>query len=123
MPYMPSDFKSQEALLDIRDNILLARAFVTGLTFDEFKQSRLHVYAVIRAVEIISEASRRLSDEIRARHGHLPWRAIRDTGNVYRHEYDNVAEDRVWRTVQTTLTPLLVAIECEIAAFDTSDKP
>jgi uncharacterized protein with HEPN domain len=36
-------------------------------------------------------------------------------GNVYRHEYDNVAEDYVWRTVQQSLAPLLAAIEDEIA--------
>jgi len=36
-------------------------------------------------------------------------------GNVYRHDYDNVAEDIVWRTVQRGLIPLLAAVEGEIA--------
>ena len=36
-------------------------------------------------------------------------------GNVYRHNYDNVAEEYVWRTVQHSLAPLLVAVEDEIA--------
>ena len=35
-------------------------------------------------------------------------------GNVYRHDYDNVAEDLVWRTVHQSLEPLLVAVEEEI---------
>ncbi|MEA2727032.1 MAG: hypothetical protein QOD93_3462 [Acetobacteraceae bacterium] len=39
-------------------------------------------------------------------------------GNVYRHDYDNVAEDFVWRTVQYSLAPLLAAIESEIARLD-----
>lgn len=37
---------------------------------------------------------------MRDRHPHLPWRAILGVGNVYRHDYDNVAEEFVWRTVQ-----------------------
>jgi uncharacterized protein with HEPN domain len=65
--------------------------------------------------QIISEASRRLPDDLRARHPKLPWRAIRDTGNVYRHQYDNVTEARVWETVHRDLPPLLHAVEAELA--------
>ncbi len=107
MPSMPFDVRTRDALFDIRDNIILARQFVSGMTFDTFKASRLHFYATVRAVEIISEASKRLPDDIRDRYPDLPWRAIRDTGNVYRQEYDHVAEDRVWRTVQVALLPPL----------------
>lgn len=62
--------------------------------------------------------ARRLSPEMRARHPDLPWRAIMGVGNVYRHDYDNVAEDFVWRTVQHSLTPLLTVVENEIAQLD-----
>ncbi len=116
MQSTPFDAGTRDALLDIRDNIILARQFVSGLTFDEFKESRLHFYAAVRAIEIISEASKRLPDDLRNRHPDLPWRAIRDTGNVYRHEYDNVAEDRVWRTVHVALSPLLDIVSRELEA-------
>jgi uncharacterized protein with HEPN domain len=106
------------ALYDIRDNILLAQQFVEGLTIESFTASRLHFYAASRAIQIISEASRRLPDGLRERHPHLPWRAIRDTGNVYRHQYDNVTETRVWATVHHDLPPLLAAIEAELSLPD-----
>ena len=67
-----------------------------------------------RCLEIISEASRRLDDEIRARHPNLPWRAITGAGNVYRHGYDNVTEQFVWRTVNDSIAELLAAIELEL---------
>jgi uncharacterized protein with HEPN domain len=114
---MPSE-KLSFILYTIRDNIIFAREFVEGLTFETFQNSRLHFYAVTRALEIISEASRRLPDELRERHSHLPWRSIRDVGNFYRHEYDNVAEAYVWETVQVHLAPLMVAVAAEIAALD-----
>jgi hypothetical protein len=47
-------------------------------------------------------------------HPQLPWRAIMGVGNVYRHDYDNVAEEFVWRTVNQSLGPLLAVVESEI---------
>jgi uncharacterized protein with HEPN domain len=113
---MPSD-AVQDALLDMRDNIVLARTFLAGLDFTAFQNSRLHVYATTRALEIVSEASRRLPEDLRTRHAHLPWRAIRDTGNFYRHQYDNVLDSYVWTTVHDDLPPLLAAVEQELQAF------
>ena len=69
--------------------------FVAGLTEDEFEADQRTFYAVTRCLEIISEAARRLSPELRSRYPDLPWRAIMGVGNVYRHDYDNVAEDFV----------------------------
>ena len=71
-------------------------------------------YAVMRALEVISEAARRLPASVRERHPQLPWRAIMDVGNVYRHDYDNVAEEYVWRTVNRSLDPLLIVVIEEI---------
>jgi uncharacterized protein with HEPN domain len=47
------------------------------------------LYAIIRSLEIISEASRRLSDELKARHAGIPWREMAAAGNFYRHNYED----------------------------------
>jgi hypothetical protein len=65
--------KAQLALMDIRDNILAAKRFTDGLSFDQFKQSDLHFYAVTRALEIVSEAARRLPASFRERHASRSW--------------------------------------------------
>jgi uncharacterized protein with HEPN domain len=91
-----------------------------GLDYASFAESRRDIYAVTRAIEIISEACKRLPPELRARHPHMPWRDIRDVGNFYRHQYDNVAESYVWRTAQDYLPPLLVVVLSEIAILDAS---
>jgi len=72
--------KAIMALFDIRDNIFAAQRFTAGFSFDQFRDSQLHFYAVTRALEIISEASKRLPDEVCARHPELPWQDMRDAG-------------------------------------------
>jgi uncharacterized protein with HEPN domain len=114
---MPSE-SVKNARLDIRDCILLAQQFVEGHTPESFAASRLHFFATTRALEIISEASRRLPEALRTKHAHLPWRNIQDAGNFYRHRCDNVEESIVWDTVHVHLRALLEAIEAEISALD-----
>ena len=113
---MPSD-RARLALFDIRDNVFLARQFIEGLTEEAFEADLMRFYAVTRCLEIISEAARRLSPALRARHPELPWREIMGVGNIYRHDYDNVAEQFVWRTVHHSLAPLLAVVEAEIASL------
>src|SRR5215472_11477270 len=109
--------RARLALTDIRDNIRLAEQFAAGLSAEGLRGDRRTFYALTRCLEIISEAARRLPQSLRNRHRELPWRAIMGAGNVYRHDYDNVAEEIVWRTVQNNLASLLVAVEAELARF------
>lgn len=82
MPSKPAD----SALRDILYHIDLAMQFVEGFDGDTFKDDTRTVYAVTRCLEIISEASRRLPDELKARHTAIAWKQMASAGNVYRHE-------------------------------------
>jgi uncharacterized protein with HEPN domain len=76
----------------------------------------LPLYAIVRCLEIISEASRRLSAELKARHSQIPWPEMAAAGNFYRHKYENVLPERVWKTLQDDLPALRTAIEQELAS-------
>jgi len=66
---MPSkSFDPKAVLFHIRDNVTLARSFVEGFDYDRFRADTRTVYAVTGALEVISEASRRLPAEIKQRH-------------------------------------------------------
>ena len=112
---MPS--KSPElALTDIATNIALARDFIRGCSSaEEFVADRRTVYAVIRCLEIISEASRRLPPDLKARHSEIEWSEVAAAGSVYRHGYQLVRDDVIWSTVRQSLGPLLAAVERELA--------
>ncbi len=104
----------QNALRDILDQIGLAREFTREQDQETFCADTMRVYAVTRCLEIISEASRRLSDPFKARHPSIAWREIAGAGNIYRHAYQDVAAARVWDTVQFALPPLRAAVEQEL---------
>ena len=104
----------RHALQDIRENILLAQSFVAGLGVENFARNREKVYAVVRCLEIVSEASRRLPEEIRSRHTRIAWPDIAGAGNIYRHEYERLEDLEIWNTVQIDLPPLLAAVEEEL---------
>jgi uncharacterized protein with HEPN domain len=74
----------------------------------------MRLYAVIRCLEVISEASRRLSDDLKARHPQILWREMAAAGNVYRHDYEDVLPRRVWKTLREELPPLRAVIEREL---------
>lgn len=88
---MPSKNPAQR-LADIIDNVDAILGFASGLDFPGFRADRKTVYAVVRALEIISEASRRLPDDLLLRHPEIDWGAVAAAGNVYRHEYEAVDE-------------------------------
>jgi len=110
---MPSD--TQRWLIDIRHNINLARRFVGGMTYEQFRDNDMAFYAVTRCLEIISEASRRLPAELKARHQVIPWSDMAGAGNIYRHDYGEVRQRLVWGTVADRLPALLAAIEQELS--------
>jgi uncharacterized protein with HEPN domain len=113
---MPSD--TGAVLRDIAHHIDLASQFSAGIEHEAFLDDTRTVFAVTRCLEIISEASRRLPDELKERHPSIPWKDIAGAGNVYRHDYEDVAPNLIWDTVQLALPDLQTAIAQEIERMD-----
>jgi len=110
---MPSRNPAQR-LRDIVDNVDAIYGFIARMDRDDFAADRKTVYAVVRALEIISEASRRLPAELRDRHPQIDWAAVGAAGNVYRHEYEGVDAALVWHTVRHSLGELRTAAAIEL---------
>jgi len=117
MQSMPSK-TATTALRDILHHIDLASRFIASAERQAFIDDIRTVYAVTRCLEIISGASRRLPDDLKERHPKIRWKQMAGAGNVYRHDYEDVAARFVWDTVQRDLPLLRVAIQHEIDALD-----
>jgi uncharacterized protein with HEPN domain len=119
---MPSKNPAQR-LADIIDNVEAIHGFTADLDFPAFRADRKTIYAVVRALEIISEASRRLPDDLLRRHPEIDWAAVAAAGNVYRHEYEAVDEALIWHTAQHGLVALLKVAEEEMPDLQADPTP
>jgi uncharacterized protein with HEPN domain len=106
--------KESGALRDMLRHIDLAEQFAHGHHYESLRDSLQALYAVIRSLEVISEASRRSSGELKSRHTGIPWREMAAAGNFYRHNYEDVTPRRVWKTLLEDLPPLRAAVDQEL---------
>ena len=93
------DERDRQALADIR--AVLDRAL--GYPIENvatFNEKDYLQDAVIRCLEILGEASKRLSPELRLQHPDLPWRAMAGMRDVLIHAYDQVDLEEVWMAYQ-----------------------
>lgn len=86
-------------------------AYWKGKRKSQFKQDELRRAATERHLEIISEASRHIPDNDKAGYLQIPWGDIAAIGNVLRHRYDTISDDRIWEIIKLDLTALRSAIE------------
>ena len=114
---MPSDDVAiQRWLNDIQHHIGMAQGFVAGMSYETFKNDNLHLYAVTRCLEIISEASRRLPPDFKQRFPEIPWKEVAGSGGIYRHNYENVQSLRIWRTIHEALPALRAVVDAAFQA-------
>ena len=102
------------ALRDILHHIDLATRLIAGFDEASFRDDVRTLYAVTRCLESVSEASRRLPETMKARYPQIAWRQMASAGNVYRHDYEDVAARFVWQTVKGDLPALRVAVAAEL---------
>lgn len=89
----PVDF-----LMDILDSIENIEDFVKGFDFEEFSRDTKTIYAVVRALEIIGEATKNLPDSLRLNHPEVPWKDMAGFRDKVVHGYFGVDLEVVWDT-------------------------
>jgi uncharacterized protein with HEPN domain len=98
-------------LLDILLAAKDARDFTAGLGKAAFLSDRKCQYAVIRCLEVIGEAVKRLSDESQRKYPDIPWSAMARMRDLLIHAYGRVDLNEVWDTVQNDLPVLISRLE------------
>ncbi len=101
-------------LADIVTCISRVRLVLADTTLADFEADWEKQWLAQRGLEIISEASRRLSADIKARHPAIPWNKVAGIGNVLRHDYERVSAPIIWKLVREDLEPLEEACLLEL---------
>jgi uncharacterized protein with HEPN domain len=106
-------------LVDILNGIGIARAAVGDLSVQALQADAIRRSAAERAIEIISEASRHIPAESKARFDQLPWSDIASIGNILRHGYDIVDAEIIWKITKDDLASLESAVRELLASLET----
>ena len=96
---------------DILASIQEAIEFTGGMTFDEFSRDKKTINAVIRSLEVLGEASRKIPDHLKAETPEVPWKRMAGMRNKLIHEYFGVDLEIVWAVIKEDLPPLVHHLE------------
>jgi len=106
-----SERADRDFLSDIPEAIRRMAAYTAGMTYEAFLADTKTQDAVIRNLEIIGEATKNLSEGLRARYPPIPWKNMAGVRDRLIHHYFGVNLDIVWQIAVAELPELASQLE------------
>ncbi|WP_440953885.1 HepT-like ribonuclease domain-containing protein [Methanosarcina sp. Mfa9] len=113
-----SDWEAGDYIEDILNAMLDIEEFTAEYSYDRFINDRKTQYAVIRAIEIIGEASKNVPAKIREKYQHIPWRDMATMRDRLIHGYFGVDPIIVWDTIKQDIPPLIPMFRSILAEME-----
>jgi uncharacterized protein with HEPN domain len=109
--------KDKAYLIDIGQSMRIVVSHMGDATFEAFSGDVQRMDAVNRRLEIIGEATKRLTAGLRDKHADVPWQLMAGMRDRLIHGYDKVELDKVYNAVTQVIPPLIARIEAIIATL------
>ncbi|MBC8205000.1 DUF86 domain-containing protein [bacterium] len=97
-------------LKDMLDNIDRIETFISNMSYDEFVEDEKTHLAVIRCIEIIGEACKKIPENIRNRYSQIPWKVIAGTRDKLIHAYFKIDLEMVWKVIKIDIPSITSAL-------------
>ena len=98
-------------LKDINDSIKSIEKFIKNMSFEQFISDDKTSSAVIRKLEIIGEATKKIPQNVQEKYPQIPWKDIAGMRDKLIHAYSDVDLRLVWKTIQTRIPELKSFLE------------
>jgi uncharacterized protein with HEPN domain len=98
--------RDKSSLIDILNACESIERYIKNKVFNDFDKDEMMQDAVIRKIEILGEASNRISEETKTRFPDLPWDKMKGMRNILIHMYDELDLNIIWDTVTKDIPPL-----------------
>lgn len=108
---MTAPRQSIDYLNDIIEAIGKAEEFSHDMSVEEFLADDKTLYATIRAIEIIGEASKQVPQSVRDQYSDLPWRQMSGMRDKLIHAYFGVDATVIWKTVKEDIPQIKNALD------------
>jgi uncharacterized protein with HEPN domain len=104
-----------EALGEVKD-------FTAGLQYEDFVKDKKTINAVVRSLEVIGEATKKIPDNIRLKYPEIPWKRMAGMRDKLIHEYFGIDLEIVWEVTNSELPPIEPLIQKVLDDFESETK-
>src|SRR5215210_9203277 len=105
-----SSRSDRDLLSDILEALRRARSYTAGQSYEQFLEDTKTQDAVIRTLEILGEATKKLSPSLRESHPEIPWKGMAGVRDKLIHDYFGVNIDIVWQIARDQIPALATQV-------------
>lgn len=107
---MREPVKDKSRLEHIAQAIKRVLDFMANKSFDELSKDKLEYYGIVKCIEIVGEATYKLTPKFKETHPETPWNVIEKMRHVLVHDYYQIDENEIKYVIEDDLQPLLKQI-------------
>jgi len=96
----------RDYIKDVLDSVNDIESFIRDMSFEDFKRDRKTINAVVRSIEVIGEATKKIPKTLKDKHREVPWKKMSGMRDKLIHEYFGVDVEILWKTANDDIPPL-----------------